>query len=113
MVSGMCIKIIDWVNYYMKIIYSASQYMHLNTPRTACLCIDTCSSKQTAIPPEHFAAAAIASSGRVSAWHRDHSWSRSLSLRRSFQGIVSQTIRLDASLCLQHSLHSMNGLSSQ
>ena len=64
-----CIKIIDWVKYCTKtIIYSASQYMHLDAPRTACLCIDTRSSKQTAIPPEHFvaaAAAAIASAGTV------------------------------------------------
>ena len=77
----MCIKIIDWVQYYMKIIYSFSQYMHLNaprttpltTPRTTCLCIDTCYSKQTTIPPEHFAAVAIASAGTVLAWHRDRS----------------------------------------
>ena len=33
--------------------------MHLNAPRTACLCKETCSSKQAAIPPERFAAAAI------------------------------------------------------
>ena len=51
----MCVKIIDWVNYYMKIIYSVTQYMHLNVPRTTCLCIDTCYSKQTTIPPECFA----------------------------------------------------------
>ena len=96
----MCIKIIDWVHYYMKIIYLVSQYMHLNVPRTACLCIDTCYSKQTTIPPEHFAAAAIVSAGIMLAWHRDRSWSRSLSLQRSLQAIVSHTIRLHASLCL-------------
>ena len=67
----MCIKIIDWVHYYMKIIYSVSQYMHLNAPRTTCLCIDTCYSKQTTIPPERFAAVVIASAGTVSSWHRD------------------------------------------
>ena len=43
----MCIKIINWVKYYTKTIYLASQYMHLDAPRTACLCMDTCSSKQT------------------------------------------------------------------
>ena len=69
----MCIKIIDWVHYYMKIIYSVSQYMHLNAPRTICLCIDTCYSKQTTIPPERFAAVVIASAGTVSSWHRDRS----------------------------------------
>ena len=77
MVLEMCINRIDWVKYYMKRIYSASQYMHLNAPRTACLCIDTCSSKQTAIPPERFAGIvsqeSIASAGTVSAWHRDRS----------------------------------------
>ena len=61
----MCIKIIDWVHHYTKIIYSVSQYMHLNAPRTTCLCIDTCYSKQTTIPPERFAAVAIAPAGTV------------------------------------------------
>ena len=56
-------KIIDWVHYYMKRIYSVSQYMHLNAPRTTCLCIYTCYSKQTTIPPERFAAVPIASAG--------------------------------------------------
>ena len=83
--------------------------MHLNAPHTACLRKETCSSKQATIPPERFAAAAIASACTASAWHRDRSLSRSLSLRRSLQGIVSQTIPLDASLCLRHSLHSMDG----
>ena len=55
----------------MKRIYLASQYMLLNAPHTDCLCIDTYSSKQAAILPERFAAAAIASSGTASAWHCD------------------------------------------
>ena len=57
----------------MKIIYSVSQYMYLNAPRTTCLCIDICYSKQTTIPPERFAAVVIAPAGTVSARHRDRS----------------------------------------
>ena len=76
----MCIQIIDWVHYYMYmkiIIYSVSQYMHLNAPRTTCLCIDTCYSKQTTISPAHFAAVPIASAGTVSAWHRGEAYKQS------------------------------------
>ena len=58
-------------------LYSVSQYMHLNAPRTTCLCVDTCYSKQTTIPPEHFAAVPIASAGTVSAWHRGEAYKQS------------------------------------
>ena len=80
----------------------AIQYMHLNTPQSACICKDTCSSIQAAIPPERLAAVAIASACTASAWHRDRSCSRNLSLRRSLQGMVSQTILLDDSIYLRH-----------
>ena len=44
--------------------------MHLNAPRSAYPCKDTCSSKQEAKPPECFAAA-IASVCTASAWHHE------------------------------------------
>ena len=105
----MCIKIINWVKYYTKTIYLASQYMHLDAPRTACLCMDTCSSKQTQYHQSILQQQLLLQLVQC----RCSIVIAQFILAENLQGIVSQTIRLDALLHLQYSLHGIDGLSSR